>query len=263
MTMPPIELPRPWILAGPCAVESERQVVECARVVRAAGAHLLRGGAFKPRTRPRDFQGLGSEGLAVLQKARLETGLPIVTEAMDEASLQAVGPIADWIQIGARNMHNGSLLRRAGAYGKPVMVKRGFGADVDEWLHAADYALNGGASTVILCERGIRTFSRHSRFTLDLSVIPALRRRTSLPVIVDPSHATGNADAVPAMARAAVAAGADGVMLEVHPDPSAALCDGPQALALKDVAPLTASLRRVASALAATREGQDAAEEAS
>lgn len=241
---------RPLILAGPCAVEDERQLLEIAEAVREAGADVLRGGAFKPRTRPQDFQGLGREGVELLARAREESGLPIVTEALDEASLALVEAAADIVQVGARNMHNFSLLKQVGRSGKPVLLKRGFSAELDEWLHAAEYIEQGGASEVLLCERGIRTFSRHSRFTLDLSVIPVLQRRSRHPIVVDPSHATGEAASVAAMARAAVAAGADAVMIEVHADPDSALCDGVQALRPAELSTLIPELRDLAERVA-------------
>lgn len=236
---------RLMLIAGPCAVESREMLVPLANELRDAGADWLRGGAFKPRTRPSDFQGLGTEGVRLLAEAKQASGLPVVTEVVDTASFVAVRPVADMVQVGARNMQNFELLKEIGRDSIPVLLKRGFSADLDEWLAAVDYLQDGGNSNVVLCERGIRTFSRHSRFTLDLSVLPALRRRTGLPVLVDPSHATGDARAVPSMARAAVAAGADGVMVEVHPDPPRAICDGSQALTPSQFAALAAHLREL------------------
>lgn len=218
------------LIGGPCAIESEEQARIIARHVRASGAQIFRGGAYKPRTSPYAFQGLGEEGLRILARIRKETGLPVVTEALDHELFNVVEEYADLIQIGARNMQNFSLLRRAGQSRKPVLLKRGMAATVEEWLMAAEYILEGGNDRVILCERGVRTFADHSRNTLDLSVVPAIRQETHLPVIVDPSHATGIASLVKPMSMAAVAAGADGLMIEVHNDPVHALCDGAQSL---------------------------------
>ena len=240
-----------FVIAGPCAVEGDELPV-IARKLQKAGADALRGGAFKARTSPYSFQGMGRGGLDLLVAARKESGLPIVTEAVDEATLDLVGPVADMIQIGSRNMHNYELLKRAGRLGKPVFLKRGMAATLDELLLAAEYLLAEGNPHVVLCERGIRTFSQHSRFTLDLSVVPAARELTHLPIIVDPSHATGHRDRVPAMARAAIAAGADGVMIEVHPSPDRALSDASQALPLAQVADLIVQLREIA-AITGTR----------
>ena len=243
-----------FLIAGPCAVEGEEQILTLARQLKLAGADALRGGAFKPRSSPYSFQGLGREGLALLAKARRETGLPIVSEAVDEASLDLVAEVADLIQIGARNMQNFELLKRAGRRGKPVLLKRGISATLEEWLLAAEYILSEGNRDVILCERGIRTFSSHSRFTLDVSVVPALREVSHLPIVVDPSHATGWRDRVPAMARAAVAAGADGVMIEFHPTPDLARSDGRQALLPSDAPELLAQLRALAAVLSGKAE---------
>jgi 3-deoxy-7-phosphoheptulonate synthase len=218
------------VMAGPCAVESEDQIQRIARLVRAAGATVLRGGAFKPRTSPYAFQGLGLEGLGLLAGAAAEHGLALVTEAMDVESLETVADAADIVQIGSRNMQNFTLLRAVGRIGKPVLLKRGMAATLKELLLAAEYILLEGESRVILCERGIRTFTQHSRSTLDLAAIPALRDLTHLPVIVDPSHAAGSRDKVPALARAAIAAGADGLLVEVHTDPARALSDGVQSI---------------------------------
>jgi len=218
------------LIAGPCAVESEQQAITIARAVRSSGAHMFRGGAFKPRTSPYSFQGLGEEGLKILSKVREETGLPVVTEALDHEVFDIVEEYADMVQIGARNMQNYTLLRRAGRSKKPVLLKRGLSATIEEWLMAAEYILEGGNSEVILCERGVRTFAHHSRNTLDLSAILVVCKESHLPVIVDPSHATGRRDQVIPMSRAAVAAGVHGLMVEVHHAPDAALSDGPQSL---------------------------------
>jgi 3-deoxy-7-phosphoheptulonate synthase len=234
------------IAAGPCAVEREETYLACAHVVKQAGATMLRGGAFKPRTSPYSFQGLGKEGLRILARARQETGLPVVTEAVDEASLDLVEEYADVIQIGARNMQNYSLLRRAGRARKPVFLKRGMSANLEDFLMSAEYVLSEGNYQLILCERGIRTFSNHSRFTLDLSVIPSVRALSHLPIFVDPSHGTGMRDRVPSMARAGLAAGADGLMIEVHPEPARALSDGPQAMLPDAFADLVRELRLLA-----------------
>jgi len=218
------------IIAGPCAIESETQALETARMVREAGAQIFRGGAYKPRTSPYAFQGLGEEGLKILAKVRLETGMPVVTEAIDHEIFDMVEHYADIVQIGARNMQNFSLLRRAGKSGKPVLLKRGLAATIDEWLMAAEYVMEGGNDRVILCERGVRTFAHHSRNTLDLSAVPVVRQESHLPVIVDPSHAAGIRDQVIPLGRAAVAVGCHGLMVEVHNAPENALSDGAQSL---------------------------------
>ncbi|NES81363.1 MAG: 3-deoxy-7-phosphoheptulonate synthase [Moorea sp. SIO2B7] len=219
------------VVAGPCSVENEEMIVETARRVKAAGAKFLRGGAYKPRTSPYSFQGHGESALSLLAKAREETGLGIITEVMDTADLEKVAEVADVLQVGARNMHNFSLLKKVGAQNKPVLLKRGMSATIDEWLMAAEYVLAAGNSNVILCERGIRTFDRqYARNTLDLSVLPVLRSLTHLPIMIDPSHGTGKAEYVPSMALAAIAAGTDSLMIEVHPNPAKALSDGPQSL---------------------------------
>ncbi|NEO29795.1 MAG: 3-deoxy-7-phosphoheptulonate synthase [Symploca sp. SIO3C6] len=218
-------------IAGPCSVENEEMIVETARQVKAAGGQLLRGGAYKPRTSPYAFQGHGESALALLAKAREVTGLGIVTELMDPADLAKVAEVADIIQIGARNMQNFSLLKQLGAINKPVLLKRGMAATIEDWLMAAEYILASGNPNVILCERGIRTFDRkYTRNTLDLAAVPVLRTLTHLPIVVDPSHGTGKAEYVPTMAKAAVAAGTDSLMIEVHPNPAKALSDGPQSL---------------------------------
>ncbi|MBX3475168.1 MAG: 3-deoxy-7-phosphoheptulonate synthase [Planctomycetes bacterium] len=218
------------VMAGPCSIESQAQATDAANAVKAAGAHMLRGGLFKPRTSPYSFQGIGENGAGLMDEIRARTGLRFVTEAIDEDSLSLIEQHAGMIQIGARNMQNFSLLRRAGKSRLPVMVKRGMSATLEEWLNAADYVLSGGNPNVVLCERGIRTFNTHARNTLDLGIIPAAREVTHLPIIVDPSHGTGNSAHVPAMALAAMAAGADGLLVEVHPDPGHALSDGEQSL---------------------------------
>ena len=216
------------LIAGPCAVESSEQTLETARAVAAAGGTMLRGGAFKPRTSPYAFQGLGVEALAILREAREETGLPIVTELLDPRQLDEVAEVADVIQIGARNMQNFLLLAEIGRVDLPVLLKRGASASVEELLMAAEYVAKEGNERIILCERGIRTFERTTRYTLDLGSVAVLKNETHLPVIVDPSHAAGRADLVLPLARAAAAVGADGIIVEVHPRPEEALCDGPQ-----------------------------------
>ena len=233
----------PIVIAGPCTVESRDQVLATARAVRAAGAGILRGGAFKPRTGPHTFQGLGYEGLEYLVEAGRAVGLPIVTEVMRIDQLEPVAAVADCLQVGARNMQNFDLLKELGHIGKPVLLKRGMSATLEEFLAAAEYILLEGNDQVILCERGIRTFERALRNTLDLGVVPFLRQVTHLPVIVDPSHALGRRDLVTPMAKAAFVVGAAGVMVEVHPDPAHALCDGPQSLDPAGFAQLMGELR--------------------
>uniref|UniRef100_A0A7V4G7T1 3-deoxy-7-phosphoheptulonate synthase n=1 Tax=Desulfobacca acetoxidans TaxID=60893 RepID=A0A7V4G7T1_9BACT len=218
------------VMAGPCAVESEKQALTIARLVKEAGARIFRGGAYKPRTSPYSYQGLGKSGLKILAKVREETGLLTVTEAVDQESLKQVAEYADIIQIGARNMQNFSLLRAAGRAAKPVLLKRGMHATLEEWLMAAEYIMAEGNSRVILCERGVRGIGEHARNLLDLATIPAVRRESHLPIVVDPSHAAGRRDLVPPLARAAVAAGADGLLIEVHHEPEKALSDGAQSL---------------------------------
>lgn len=219
------------VVAGPCSVENEEMIVETARRVKAGGAKFLRGGAYKPRTSPYAFQGHGESALGLLAAAREATGLGIITEVMDTADLEKIGTVADVIQVGARNMQNFSLLKKVGAQPKPVLLKRGMSATIEEWLMAAEYIMAAGNQNVILCERGIRTFDRqYTRNTLDLSVVPVLRSLTHLPIMIDPSHGTGVADYVPSMALAAIAAGCDSLMIEVHPNPAKALSDGPQSL---------------------------------
>ncbi len=220
-------------IAGPCSVENEEMIIETARQVKAAGAKFLRGGAYKPRTSPYSFQGHGESALELLAAAREATGLGIITEVMDTADLEKVASVADIIQIGARNMQNFSLLKKVGSQDKPVLLKRGMAATITDWLMAAEYILAAGNPNVILCERGIRTFDqKYTRNTLDLSAIPVLRNLTHLPIMVDPSHGTGKSEYVPTMAKAAIAAGADSLMVEVHPNPAKALSDGPQSLTL-------------------------------
>jgi 3-deoxy-7-phosphoheptulonate synthase len=218
------------VMAGPCAVESESQALTIAQAVKAAGARIFRGGAYKPRTSPYSYQGLGEEGLKILRKVREETGLLIITEAMDHDTLELVAEYTDIIQIGARNMQNFTLLRRAGQSGKPVLLKRGMSATLEEWLMAAEYILSEGNPQVILCERGVRAIGEHARNLLDLATIPVVHRESHLPIVVDPSHAAGRRDLVPPLARAAVAAGCDALLIEVHHDPTTALSDGLQSL---------------------------------
>jgi len=222
--------PRVVVVAGPCAVESEKQALDVAHHVHAGGASLYRGGAFKPRTSPYSFQGLGEEGLKILARVRQETGLPIVTEVLDTDTAELVAEYADCLQIGARNMQNFSLLKKVGRLRKPVLLKRAMSATIEEFLLSAEYILSEGNYEVILCERGVRTFANHTRNTLDLSVIPYVKRISHLPIVVDPSHGTGKRMKVLPMSRAAVAAGSDGLLIEVHDHPELALSDGPQAL---------------------------------
>ncbi|MGC8952549.1 3-deoxy-7-phosphoheptulonate synthase [Chloroflexus sp.] len=237
------------VIAGPCTVESREQTLNVARAVRAAGAIMLRGGAYKPRTSPYSFQGLGEAGLRILAEARELTGLPVVTEVMDTETLPLVVEYADMLQIGARNMQNYSLLRAVGRTQRPVLLKRGFAATVKDLLLAAEYILAEGNSNVVLCERGIRTFDDSLRFTLDLGVVPLIKQLSHLPVIVDPSHASGRADLVIPMARAAIAAGADGLIVEVHDNPAYAVCDGIQALIPDSFAAMMHQLARIAAAV--------------
>jgi 3-deoxy-7-phosphoheptulonate synthase len=246
------------LIAGPCAVESREQTMASARACKAAGASLLRGGAYKPRTSPYAFQGLGKEGLQILAEARDETGLPIVTELMDVRSLEDVLEVADMIQIGARNMQNFDLLREVGRTNTPVLLKRGIAATIEEWLLSAEYIANQGNADIVLCERGIRTFETAYRSTLDIQAVPAAKQLTSLPVIVDPSHAAGKRDLILPMARAAVVAGADGLIVEVHPAPEAALCDGPQALHADNFGAWVADVRRCIDLMGLVMAGEDA-----
>jgi len=237
------------MIAGPCAVESREQTLTIAREVKRRGGHMLRGGAFKPRTSPYAFQGLGEEGLKILAEAREETGLPIVTEAVDAESADLVERYADVIQLGARNMQNFSLLKRLGRAKKPVLLKRGIAATLEEFLMSAEYVLSEGNYDVILCERGVRTFSDFSRNTLDLAVVPAVKGRCHLPIVVDPSHGTGRRDKVVPLSRAAAAVGADGLIVEVHHDPDRALSDGPQSITPDTFDELMGELRQIAPVL--------------
>jgi 3-deoxy-7-phosphoheptulonate synthase len=234
------------VIAGPCAVESEKQLMEAARTVKESGASILRGGAFKPRTSPFSFQGLEEAGLELLARARERFGLPVVTEVVDPHDVSLVSKYADILQVGSRNMQNFALLTSIGKSQCPVVLKRGFSCTVTEWLTAADYLLAGGNNRVILCERGIRTFEDSTRFSLDVCSIPVIKRFSHLPVIVDPSHAAGHYSLVPAIAKAAVAAGADGLLIEVHPNPKEALVDGLQSLTPSDFARLMEELRSIA-----------------
>lgn len=237
------------VAAGPCSVESEAQTIEIAHQVKAAGAKMLRGGAFKPRTSPYSFQGLGEKGLKILAKAREETGLPVVTEVMDTHDVDLVCKYADVLQIGTRNMQNYALLKKVGSTGFPVLLKRGFGSRIKDLLMSAEYIISEGNHQVILCERGIITFEDSTRHTTDINAIPVLKQKTHLPVMLDPSHSTGNWQYVGAVARAGVAAGADGLLIEVHNDPQRALSDGPQSLRPDKFASLMVELKRVAEAV--------------
>jgi 3-deoxy-7-phosphoheptulonate synthase len=237
------------VMAGPCAVESKDQLMQAARIASEAGATILRGGAFKPRTSPYSFQGLEEEGLKLLAEAREETGLLIVTEVMDVRTVPMVAQYADIIQIGARNMQNFFLLREVAKIDKPVVLKRGPSATIEEWLMAAEYIMSGGNYNVILCERGIRSFESYTRNTLDLTAVPVVKHLSHLPVIVDPSHAIGKWRFVSAMARAAVAAGADGLIVEMHPNPSEALCDGPQSLTPENFKVMMEDLKNISGAM--------------
>jgi 3-deoxy-7-phosphoheptulonate synthase len=248
----PIGGKRVIVMAGPCAVETKEQLFEAAQAVKSAGASILRGGAFKPRTSPFSFQGLGQEGLELLASARREFNMPVVTEVVDPHDVSLVARYADILQVGSRNMQNFALLSAIGKCECPVVLKRGFACTVTEWLTAADYLLAGGNNQVILCERGIRTFEDTTRFSLDISSIPVIKRFSHLPVIVDPSHAAGHHAIVPALAKAAVAAGADGLLIEVHPNPKEALVDGLQALTPTDFSKLMDELRQIAKCLGRT-----------
>ena len=239
---------KPVLIAGPCSVESEDQILQVARAVKRSGAGMLRGGAFKPRTSPYSFQGLGAEGIRLLLLAKEETGLPIVTEIMDQGQLPFFDGV-DVFQVGARNMQNYELLRVLGTLRKPVLLKRGFSNTLEELLMSAEYIMAGGNEQVILCERGIRTFETSTRFTLDISAVGVVKRNSHLPVLVDPSHAAGHYELVPVLARAAVAAGADGLLIEVHPDPVNALSDGLQQLTFSDFGRLMGQLRAIAGAV--------------
>ncbi|WP_418791268.1 3-deoxy-7-phosphoheptulonate synthase [Phosphitispora sp. TUW77] len=237
------------VIAGPCAVESREQLLETAELVAAAGARAIRGGTYKPRTSPYSFQGMEEDGLQLLAEAGIKTGLATITEVIDEKSLGLAVNYVDIIQVGARNMQNFQLLKAAGRVSKPVVLKRGLSATMEEWLMAAEYIMSEGNYNVILCERGIRTFENYTRNTLDLSAVPLIKQLSHLPVIVDPSHATGEWRLVPPLSKGAVAAGADGLLIEVHPDPVTALCDGPQSLTPDNFKILMQELRAVAQAV--------------
>jgi 3-deoxy-7-phosphoheptulonate synthase len=237
------------IIAGPCAVESEEQALVSTKAAKAAGATILRGDVYKPRTSPYSFQGLGERGLEILRECRRQTGLPIVVEVVDVSQVQHVAEVADCIRVGTRNAQNFELLKEVGLTRRPVMLKRGLAMTIDEWLQAAEYVAQRGNSEIILCERGIRTFEPSTRNTLDLAGMAVAQAESHLPVIVDPSHAVGKRHLVAPMARAAVAAGADAVMIDVHPDPESALCDGPQALTPDEMADLGKDLERLADAM--------------
>lgn len=237
---------RAVVMAGPCAVESLEQTMASAVAVKEAGAQILRGGAFKPRTSPYAFQGLGRKGLEILHEVSLKTGLPVVTEALSVADLPAVAEFADIIQVGARNMQNFNLLEEVGRVDRPVLLKRGMSSTIEEMLLSAEYILSKGNPNVILCERGIRTFERYTRNTLDISAVPVVKRLSHLPIIVDPSHASGHRELVAPLAKAAIAVGADGLLVDVHPHPETALCDGPQSLLPADFAVLMKQLREIA-----------------
>ena len=236
----------PVIMAGPCSVEDEEQMVATARAVKASGAKILRGGAYKPRTSPYSFRGMGIEGLKLLKLAKEETGLPIITEVMAPEDVETVAEYAAILQIGARNMQNYTLLDRVGEINKPVMVKRGLAASYEEWLLAAEYVMAGGNDQVILCERGIRSFEQYTRFTLDVAAIPVVQRMSHLPIVADPSHSTGRWYLVTPVALAAIAAGANGLLVEVHPNPDLAKCDGPQSLTFENFDSLMQQVRSVA-----------------
>lgn len=239
----------PVVMAGPCAVESMEQLMEAAQAVSKAGAQFLRGGAFKPRTSPYDFQGLAEQGLKMLREAADATGLKVVTEVVDQRSIETVAQYADVLQIGARNMQNFQLLKEVGRAGRPVMLKRGLCATIKEWLNAAEYIMSEGCDDVIFCERGIRTYETYTRNTLDLSAVAAIKELSHLPIVVDPSHGTGRRSMVRPMAIAAVAAGADGLIIEVHPHPEVALSDGEQSLTPADFEEVMADIKRVATLL--------------
>jgi 3-deoxy-7-phosphoheptulonate synthase len=249
----------PVVMAGPCAVENREQLLITAQAVKAAGAQVLRGGAFKPRTSPYQFQGLGLEGLEMLAAARELTGLPVITEVMEPGMVEAVAEYADILQIGARNVQNFPLLLAAGRQSKPVMLKRGLASTIDEWLLAAEYIVAAGNPNVILCERGVRSFDPQTRNVLDLACVPLLHQLTHLPVIVDPSHATGRRELVPPMSRAGIAAGADGLILEVHPDPNEALCDGKQSITPDQLRVIIQETRLLAELMSGTRFAEQVA----
>jgi 3-deoxy-7-phosphoheptulonate synthase len=231
------------VIAGPCTVESPEQTLTSARMALAAGASLLRGGAYKPRTSPYAFQGLGEAGLRILADVRAETGLPVVTEVIDPATVDLVSSYADMLQVGTRSMQNFALLQAVGSAAKPVLLKRGMNATIEEWLMAAEYIAQRGNLDIVLCERGIRTFETATRNTLDISAVPIAQRLSHLPVIIDPSHSGGRRDLVLPLSRAAIAVGADGIIVDVHPNPAAAMCDGDQALTGEDISELAAAMR--------------------
>jgi 3-deoxy-7-phosphoheptulonate synthase len=237
------------VMAGPCSVEGEKEFLEVAAAAKQGGANILRGGAFKPRTSPYAFQGLGEQGLKIMAKAREQTGLPFVTEVMDTRDVELVARYADMLQVGARNMANFNLLKEVGKTKKPILLKRGPGSTVQEWLMSAEYVLSEGNKQVVLCERGIRTFETATRNTVDINAVPLVKKLTHLPIILDPSHGTGEWDLVPAIARAGIAAGADGLMIEIHPRPEEAMSDGAQSLKPENFNELMASLRLVAQAV--------------
>lgn len=240
-------------IAGPCAVETPEQTLAAARLAQDLGATILRGGAYKPRTSPYAFQGLGIDGLKILAEVRTETGLPVVTEIVDAADIDVVAQYADMLQVGTRNMANFALLQALGSVGKPVMLKRGMSSTIEEWLMAAEYIAQRGNLEIVLCERGIRTFESATRNTLDVSAVPVVQAQSHLPIIIDPSHSGGLRDLVAPLSRAAVAVGADGVIIDVHPDPRTALCDGPQALTSADLTDLTRSLSDLAQVMGRTQ----------
>jgi 3-deoxy-7-phosphoheptulonate synthase len=242
------------IMAGPCAIESEEQTMRIARTVKEAGGHVLRGGAYKPRSSPYSFRGLGEDGLKILKTASLEFDMPIITEAIDLASLEVVYRYADIIQIGARNMQNFALLEKAGQLDKPVMLKRAFSGTIDEWLSAAEYIMDGGNHQVILCERGIRSFDPRTRNLLDITAVPLVKELSHLPVVIDPSHSTGKRSLVGPVSQAALAVGAHAILVDVHDKPHEALVDGPQAMVPNELTMLVGNLRRIASALGVTIE---------
>lgn len=237
------------VIAGPCAIETEDQALSAARAAKVAGAHVLRGDAYKHRTSPYAFQGLAKRGLEILAEMRRETGLPVVTEVLQTSDVELVASYADILRVGARNMQNFQLLKEIGRTHRPVMLKRGLSATIEEWLMAAEYVAQQGNEDIVLCERGIRTYEPMTRNTLDLSAVPLVKELSHLPVIVDPSHSSGKRDLVAPLARAAVAVGADGVMIDIHPNPSVALCDGPQALTPDELAPLVQDMASVAAAI--------------
>lgn len=239
-----LELPKnKIIMAGPCAIESYEQLLETAKFIKKQGANMLRGGAYKPRTSPNSFQGLKEEGLEILKSVKIETGLPVITELMDARDLEKIYDVTDIIQIGSRNMQNFTLLSEVGKQDKPVMLKRGISSTINEWIGAAEYIAIGRNSNIIMCERGIRTYNDYTRNTLDIAAVPIIKKETNLPVVVDPSHATGVRYLVKPMSIASLAAGADGLMIEVHPNPSEALSDGPQSLNFDEFEDLMNSIK--------------------